>query len=66
MGFSRAADKRNIIEGYTHQDLADILGACRETTNQILNDFIGKVWIEIGLKRIDIRSPRWLEMISLE
>jgi CRP-like cAMP-binding protein len=51
----------SIVDGYTHQDLAEMLGTYRETTTQILNNFKGAGWIEIGRKRIVLLD---LEAIS--
>jgi CRP-like cAMP-binding protein len=44
----------SIIKGYTHQDLAEMLGTYRETTTQTLNQFKSSGWIEIGRKHIEI------------
>ncbi len=43
-----------IIKGYTHQDLAEILGTYRETTTQTLNEFKTRGLIKIGRKRIEL------------
>lgn len=42
----------NLVTGFTHQDLSEMLGTYRETITQTLNDFKGEGWIEIGRKRI--------------
>jgi CRP-like cAMP-binding protein len=44
----------SIIKGYTHQDLAEMLGTYRETATQTLNQFKSSGWIEIGRKHIEI------------
>jgi len=44
----------NRIVGYTHQEIAEILGTYRETTTQVLNDLRALGYIAIGRKRIDI------------
>jgi CRP-like cAMP-binding protein len=49
------------IKGYTHQDLAEMLGTYRETTTQTLNDFKGQGWIKIGRKSIEILDRPSLE-----
>jgi CRP-like cAMP-binding protein len=49
------------IKGYTHQDLAEMLGTYRETTTQTLNDFKGQGWIKIGRKSIEILDRQSLE-----
>lgn len=42
------------VTGYTHQDLAEILGTYRETTTQILSAFKSSGWIRVQRKRIDL------------
>ncbi len=43
-----------LVAGYTHQDLAEMLGTYRETTTQTLNEFKHNGWIDIGRKKIMI------------
>ena len=50
------------IEGYTHQDLAEMLGTYRETATQTLNEFKSDGWVEIGRKRIRIVDPSALDL----
>lgn len=50
------------IEGYTHQDLAEMLGTYRETATQTLNEFKSHGWLEIGRKRIRIVDPNALDL----
>ena len=59
----RLADEQGgtLVQGYTHQDLAERLGTYRETTTQTLNEFKQRGLIEIGRKRIDIRDRAGLE-----
>ncbi|MGA9532454.1 MAG: Crp/Fnr family transcriptional regulator [Anaerolineales bacterium] len=42
------------VDGYTHQDLADVVGTYRETATQVLNDFKANGWVDIGRKRVEI------------
>ncbi|MGD8813476.1 MAG: Crp/Fnr family transcriptional regulator [Anaerolineales bacterium] len=42
------------LKGYSHQDLAEMLGTYRETATQTLNDFKNNGWIEISRKQITI------------
>ncbi|MEL6269341.1 MAG: Crp/Fnr family transcriptional regulator [Chloroflexota bacterium] len=42
------------LKGYTHQQIADMLGTYRETTTQILNDFKNQGLIRLGRKTIEI------------
>jgi CRP/FNR family transcriptional regulator, cyclic AMP receptor protein len=46
-----------VIEGYTHQDLAEMLGTYRETATQTLNSFKQQGWIAIDRKRIRLLDP---------
>lgn len=50
------------IVGYTHQDLAEMLGTYRETTTQTLNDFKNQGWIKIGRKSIEILDRESLDL----
>lgn len=53
-------------DGYTHQNLAEMLGTFRKTTTQVLNGFKGDGWIKVGRKQIKIRETRGLDMVALE
>ena len=52
------------VTGFTHQDLAEMLGTYRETTTQTLNDFKEQGWIEIGRKEITLLHMDKLEMLA--
>lgn len=52
------------IVGYTHQDLAEMVGTYRETATQVLNDLKSKGLIEIGRKRIEILDRAGLLAIA--
>jgi len=52
------------VMGYTHQDLAEMIGTYRETTTQTLNDFKNQGWINIERKRIDILDHTSLEVLT--
>ena len=54
------------VRGFTHQDLAEMLGTYRETTTQTLNEFKTNGLIEIGRKRITITDRAGLERISAD
>ena len=49
------------VEGYTHQDLAEMLGTYRETATQTLNSFKQHGLIELGRKRVVILNREGLE-----
>jgi len=50
----RLADEDDMVVGFTHQDLAEMVGTYRETATQVLNDLKSKGLIQIGRKRITI------------
>jgi CRP-like cAMP-binding protein len=53
-----------IVNGYTHQDLAEMVGTYRETTTQTLNQFKNQGWIEIERKRIQIIDSQALQDLT--
>lgn len=56
--------KNSAVQGYTHQDLAEMVGTYRETTTQTLNHFKSQGWIEIERKKIDILDPIALKQLT--
>lgn len=52
---------QTLVKGFSHQDLAEMLGTYRETTTQILNEFKSQGWIAIGRKKIEILDRDALE-----
>lgn len=52
------------LKGYTHQQIADMLGTYRETTTQILNDFKQQGLIQLGRKSIEIVDYEGLVLIT--
>lgn len=52
------------IEGYTHQDLAEMIGTYRETTTQTLNDFKRNGLLEIGRKRLELQNLEGLRAVA--
>ena len=54
----------DVINGYTHQDLAEMIGTYRETTTQILNEFKREGLLEIGRKRLVLRDLDGLRRIA--
>jgi CRP-like cAMP-binding protein len=55
---------KEVIIGYTHQELADMIGTYRETTTQTLNHFKSQGLLEIGRKRIAIRNREALQRLA--
>jgi CRP-like cAMP-binding protein len=60
----RLAGDRDRVVGYTHQDLAEMVGTYRETATQVLNDLKNKGLIEIGRKRIMILDREGLMAVA--
>lgn len=54
----------DVIEGYTHQDLAEMIGTYRETTTQTLNDFKRDGLLGIGRKRIELYDIEGLRAVA--
>jgi CRP-like cAMP-binding protein len=54
----------DVIEGITHQELADTAGTLRETTTQILDEFKAAGWIETGRRRLVIRDAAALQAVA--
>lgn len=52
---------RHTVEGYSHQELADMIGTYRETVTATLNDFKARGLVRIGRKRIEILERTRLE-----
>ena len=48
----------NMLKGYTHQQLADMLGTYRETTTQTLNDFKQQGFISLGVSPLRYWTTR--------
>ena len=59
-------EQGNTIEGYTHQDLAEMIGTYRETTTQTLNNFKRNGLLGIGRKRIELYDPDGLRTMAEE
>ncbi|MFQ5341944.1 MAG: Crp/Fnr family transcriptional regulator [Anaerolineae bacterium] len=59
-------EQGNTIEGYTHQDLAEMIGTYRETTTQTLNNFKRDGLLGIGRKRIELYDPDGLRTMAEE
>ena len=52
------------VKGYTHQDLAEMVGTYRETTTQTLNHFKNQGWIDIERKKIKILDRPALKQLT--
>lgn len=62
----RLADEQqgDLVGGYTHQDLAEMVGTYRETVTQTLNDFKAEGLVEIGRKRVMLVDREGLEQVA--
>jgi len=60
------ADERGDIVGVSHQEIGEQVGAFRETTTRILNDFRARGWIDLHRLRIRIRDPEGLRRVTEE
>jgi CRP/FNR family cyclic AMP-dependent transcriptional regulator len=54
----------NVVEGHTHQELAEMLGTYRETVTQTLDEFKAQDLIEVQRKQIKIRDAKHLREIA--
>ena len=54
---------RGVVEGYSHQDLASMVGCLRESLTGVLDGFKRSGALEIGRKRIDIVDRAQLEQV---
>lgn len=62
----RLADEQegDVVAGYTHQDLAEMVGTYRETVTQTLNDFKAAGFVEIERKRVALSDTDGLQRIA--
>lgn len=58
------AGEGNCVQGFTHQDLAEMVGSYRETVTLALNQFKIAGLIEIGRKQITITDHEGLQMLA--
>ena len=52
------------VRGYSHQDLAEMIGSYRETVTATLDDFKGRALVTVGRRHIQILDRRGLERIA--
>lgn len=57
-------EQGNVIAGYTHQDLAEMIGTYRETTTQTLNEFKRSGLLSIGRKRLELYDLEGLRAVA--
>lgn len=56
--------RNNVVEGHTHQELAEMIGTYRETVTQTLDEFKAQDLIEVQRKQIKIRNAERLREIA--
>jgi CRP/FNR family transcriptional regulator, cyclic AMP receptor protein len=52
------------VRGYSHQDLAEMIGSYRETVTATLDDFKSRALVTVGRRHIQILDRRGLERIA--
>jgi CRP-like cAMP-binding protein len=52
------------VRGYSHQDLAEMIGSYRETVTATLDDFKRRGFVSVGRRHIQILDRRGLERIA--
>ncbi len=60
----RLADKEGNVTGYTHQQMADMLGVYRETVTNAIAELKADNLIKVGRKRIKITNREGVEKLS--
>ncbi len=58
-----AGEDINIVEGYSHQDLASMVGCLRESLTVVLDRLKGSGALSIGRKKIEITDRAQLERV---
>jgi CRP-like cAMP-binding protein len=64
--FLKLANQQNQVVGYTHQEMAEMLGCYRETVTNAIAELKQDKFVKVGRKRITILEPdelRRLEMV---
>jgi CRP-like cAMP-binding protein len=61
-----SSEQGKIIDGITHQELAEMVGTYRETATQILNNLKERGLIDLARKRVTIIDSEGLRLIAEE
>ncbi len=56
--------RNQVVEGHTHQELAEMIGTYRETVTQTLDEFKAQGLIQVQRKQIEIRDAERLREIA--
>ena len=57
-------EQEGVVEGLSQQEIADIVGASRETVTVVLAEFKGDGLVELGHRRIHIINPERLRVVA--
>lgn len=57
-------EHEGVVQGYSHQDLAEMIGASRETVSRALVEFKAAGWVEIDRRRVLLRDRGAIEMTA--
>ncbi|SDE39387.1 cAMP-binding domain of CRP or a regulatory subunit of cAMP-dependent protein kinases [Thermus arciformis] len=49
---------------FSHQDLARMVGATRETVTKLLGEWALKGWVELGYRRVEVLDPKALARLA--
>ncbi len=53
----------NLVEGITHEELGDMVGAYRETVTKTLNEFQSAGYVKLGRRRVQVLDPAGLSTL---
>jgi CRP/FNR family transcriptional regulator len=56
---------RGVVEGYTHEEMGDIIGALRQTVTETLSEMQAKGLVEVGHKQVRIKDRARLEQLAV-
>ncbi len=59
----RLAQEGNSVEGITHEELGDMVGAYRETVTKTLNEFQAAGYVKLGRRRVQVLDPAGLSTL---
>ncbi len=59
----RLAQEGNSVEGITHEELGDMVGAYRETVTKTLNEFQSAGYVKLGRRRVQVLDPAGLSTL---
>ena len=60
----RLANEANQVIGYTHQEMADLLGVYRETVTNAIAELKQDKLVQVGRKRITLLNPEALTQLE--